>query len=184
VRWSQQQHEQQQQRQQQELAQRAAAAAASAGTFAGLVLAPDTGAAVAAAGTPLEALLLGLAASRCCRDNLWSGSVHGWLRCLDLDHQPVGRAEAAALGRLVCLSRLSLVKCQLDDCCVIDMLLKLGGRLQWLDVRFNPRVTDACLPVLEHFMSSRPWDSARYTVAATGVTQEGLQLYVPHRQQG
>jgi hypothetical protein len=99
-----------------------------------------------------------------------SESSHGWLRSLELDTQPVGRAEAAALGKLVCLGSLSLVNCHLDDCCVIDMLLKLGRRLRWLSLLRNPAVTDVCLPVLEHLMSSMPWDAARYDVSGTGVT--------------
>jgi hypothetical protein len=66
ARWSQQQQQQQQEQRQQQLDQRsaAAAAAADADVIADVSPAPDNAAAVAAAGTPLEAFLLGLAASK------------------------------------------------------------------------------------------------------------------------
>jgi hypothetical protein len=55
-----------------------------------------------------------------------SECLHGWVHSLDMYAQPVGCAEAAALGKLVCLRRLALKKCQLDDCCVTDILQKLA----------------------------------------------------------
>jgi hypothetical protein len=181
TRWSQQQHEQQQQQRQQQLAQRAAAAAADAEPYADLRAAADAAAAVAAAGTPLEAFLLGLAASLSGNNHWACGRVRGWLHCLILEYQPVGRAEAAALGKLVCLRSLTVAHCGLDDCCAIDILLKLGRRLQWLDLSSNPGLTDACLLVLEHLMPSLPRGFARYCMYDTGVTQEGMQRYVPRK---
>jgi hypothetical protein len=134
----------------------AAAAAADAAVDA---------AADAAAGSFLERMLRRL-----------SRSFHRMqLSTLNLSWQSIGRAEAAAIAEMEGLWKLELSGCDLEDCSVADIAFALHETLDELSIADNPRVTDASLPVLARLMPGIKMHHLR----DTGVTDEGMQRYLP-----
>jgi hypothetical protein len=98
-----------------------------------------------------------------------------WLTRLSLKSQPVSRAAAAALSKLRGLQTLQLERCQLEDCCAVDIALGLEGSLQELDVQGNLRLTDGCLPALVYVLPGLQEGNFR---GCTGITLKGLQRYL------
>jgi hypothetical protein len=138
----------------------AAQAAAAAGDAAAGDAAED-----AAAGSFLQRMLHRLA-----------GSLHKMqLSHLNLTGQHIGRAEAAALAKLQGLAELRLSGCDLEDCCVAEIVLALYKTLDVLGISGNPRVTDGCLPVLAQLVPGIQGGQLQ----GTGVTAEGRKQYLP-----
>lgn len=96
---------------------------------------------------------------------------------LRLEKQRVGRAAAAALSQMHGLRRLELVDCQLDDGSAAKIALGLKPQLQHLDLSCNAQLTDACLPALADALPGLRMSSFK---GCTGLTREGLLLYVLH----
>jgi hypothetical protein len=124
----------------------------------------DAAAAAAAAGNALSVLFRGLSS----RMPLLQ------LTKLEIAQTCIGRAEAAALAGMVGLRQLTLQHCQLEDCSVSEIALKLQPSLAELSVPQNPGVTDACLPALAFALPGmRPAH-----LNGTGVTRQGLLRYI------
>jgi hypothetical protein len=81
---------------------------------------------------------------------------------------------------MVGLAELTLQECQLEDCSVAEIALKLKPYLDEFELQGNPAVTDACLPVLADAVPGMKANSFR----GTGVTREGLRWYMPDSLQG
>jgi hypothetical protein len=62
---------------------------------------------------------------------------------LTLDNMRVDKAAARALSKLHGLQRLKLVDCDLKDFSVSDIALHLVPRLQHLEVKYTPQLSDA-----------------------------------------
>jgi hypothetical protein len=158
-----------QQQEQEQLAAVAAVApghavAAAAGNVAAVAATAQD--AAADAGSFLERMLLRL-----------SRSFHRMqLSTLDISWGlGIGRAEAAALADMKGLRTLKLSDCDLEDCIVVDIASALCPGLDELDISVNPRVTDGCLPVLAQLVPG----ITKSQLSGTGITEEGLQRYLP-----
>jgi hypothetical protein len=101
------------------------------------------------------------------------------LRDIKISGLRIDRAAAAALASFVGVEELQLQRCQLDDCCLIDVALGLQYSLIDLCVADNRDVTDDCLPALR---SCRRLTALN--TSGTRVSREGKQRYLPQRLWG
>jgi hypothetical protein len=174
----------QQAQQQQQLAEAAAGAAGDAEAAAGA--AGDAEAAAGAAGDAAAAAAAQDDAADAAAGSCLERFLHKLSRCplrkqlveLNLERQRIGRADAAALGKLKRLFTLELCSCDLEDFIVIDIASALSESLLELNVSSNPRVTDACLPALERLVELGYY-GMQVKLTDTAVTEEGLRMYLP-----
>jgi hypothetical protein len=189
----------QQQQEEQQFAAAAAADAAQDGAAAADAAAAQDGAPDAEAGAAADAAADAAAVTAAAQDEAQDTAedaaadsflerfLHRLARSLHrmqlsevcLEGHSIGRAEAAALAKMKGLCSLELSDCDLEDCSVVDIAYGLWHTLEKLDISHNPKVTDRCLPVLARLAPS----ITKFQLRDTGVTEEGLQRYLPATKQ-